>query len=238
MAAINFRSYRADVAAHRHGFHQLVLPRTGALELEIDGRGGRVDADGAAFVGAGERHAFEARGPNRFLVLDLPSAQAGPVEAALAARRFVPLRPRARALLTCLGDTLPGRDEAALMWSHLLLDALHDGDDAPADAGVRVAHALIAGEPERALDSAALARLAGLSRAQFYRRFSARYGLAPAALRREWRLALALARLREGDASIADIAGEVGYSEHSALTRALRRGRLGTPRELRRSNHG
>ena len=237
MAAFSVRSYRADVAAHRHGFHQLVLPCAGTLELDIDGHGGRVKDGGAAFVEVGARHAFEARGPNRFLILDLPSAQAGPLAMALAARRFVPLGPRARALLACLGDLPPRRDAAAAVWSQLLLDALHD-DEARAVAGLRAAHALIAAEPERAFDSAQLARLAGLSRAQFYRRFSTLYGVAPAALRRERRLALALARLREGDASIAQVAGEVGYSEHSALTRALRRGRLGSPRGLRQSDRG
>lgn len=233
MAAFSFRSYHAEAAAHRHGFHQLVLPCTGSLELEIDGRGGRVAGAGAAFVGAGERHAFEARGPNRFLILDLPSTHAGPFAAALAARRFVPLQARARALLGCLGDAPPRRDEAARVWARLLLDALHDGARASADAGLRAAHALITGEPERALASTQLAQVAGLSRAQFYRGFSARYGIGPAALRRERRLALALARLRESDASIAQVAGEVGYSEHSALTRALRRSRLDSPLRLR-----
>lgn len=38
------RSYSGEVELHQHDFHQIVLPRSGAMEIELDGRGGKVDA--------------------------------------------------------------------------------------------------------------------------------------------------------------------------------------------------
>lgn len=220
----SLRSYRADIASHRHAFHQLVLPRTGALELEIEGRGGRVARGRAAFVGAGERHAFEARGANRFIIVDLSATRIEARDEALLQRGFLTIAPHAQALLDGLAETLPRRAEAESAWSRLLLDALH-GEYGVAN-GLHVARCLIEVEPERRYGSAWLARIAGLSRAQFYRRFSALHGTTP--------LALALERLRESAAPIARIAGEVGCSEHSALTRALRRAYSAPPHRLRR----
>lgn len=227
----SLRTYRADIASHRHAFHQLVLPRTGTMELEIEGRGGRVEHGCAAFVGASQRHAFEARGANRFIVIDLPSTPMEAREEALLSRGFLTLGRRAHLLLEGLGETLPQRLDAEAAWSYLLLDALHR-EPGGAD-GLRDARYLLEAEPERRHDSLWLARLTGLSRAQFYRRFVATYGVTPAALQRERRLALALARLRDDATSIAHIAAEVGYSEHSALTRALRRMHGVPPRRLR-----
>ena len=66
------RSYTSLVQAHTHSFFQIVLPFRGALDIEIAGRGGRIDRDWAAVIGAGDRHAFSAnQEANRFLVLDV-----------------------------------------------------------------------------------------------------------------------------------------------------------------------
>lgn len=227
----SLRTYRADTAAHRHAFHQLVLPRSGVLEMEIEGRGGRVERGRAAFVGAGGRHAFEARGANRFLVVDLPREQIEPRDEILLQRGFFSLNFRAELLLDSLAGVPPQRPEAASVWARLLLDALHR-ESVPL-RGLCDVRRLIEAEPERRYDSAWLARLCGLSRAQFYRRFTALHGETPAGLQRRHRLALALARVRGSREPIARIAGEVGYSEHSALTRALRRAYGSPPRRLR-----
>lgn len=228
---ISLRSYRRDVARHRHAFHQLVLPRLGTLDMEIDGRGGRVESDCVALVGAGETHAFEARGDNRFVVVDLPPGDVDAEIEALRQRRFLALGPATRLLLDGLGDRMPQNTAATTTWSRLLFDTLLG--EGMFRNGLDATYRLLETEPERRYDIAWLARLAGLSRAQFYRRFTAVHGIAPAAFQRQLRLLRALAQLRGSDASIARIAGELGYSEHSALTRALRKAHGCTPRALR-----
>ncbi|MCE5233639.1 MAG: AraC family transcriptional regulator [Mizugakiibacter sp.] len=231
-ATLDFRTYAATAATHSHAFHQVVLPWRGRLEIEIDGRGGRVDRDCAAVIGAGARHAFEARGANRFVVADLAAdGEDGALLARLGERRYVTLPPALRRLLATLADVAPADAAARRAFVRVLLHAM-DGTrtDAAVDA---LAAWLRAAPPAAAPDAATLARLAGLSRAQFYRRFGARAGQAPGALRRAQRLARACTLLRDGDAPIADIALACGYAEQSALTRALRRHCGLTPGQVR-----
>lgn len=42
--ALAVRSYSGQVELHQHDFHQIVLPQSGSMEIEVDGRGGKVDA--------------------------------------------------------------------------------------------------------------------------------------------------------------------------------------------------
>lgn len=105
--------------------------------------------------------------------------------------------------------------------------------DHPAEAGVppglvtglsdpRLARALVAlheqpGEPWRVEQ---LAALAGLSRTRFIERFRERVGQTPAAYLADWRIGLAQAGLRQG-VSIKQLAGDLGYANPSALSRAF-----------------
>ena len=105
--------------------------------------------------------------------------------------------------------------------------------DHPAEAGVppglvtglsdpRLARALVAlheqpGEPWRVEQ---LAALAGLSRTRFIERFRELVGQTPAAYLADWRIGLAQAGLRQG-VSIKQLAGDLGYANPSALSRAF-----------------
>lgn len=105
--------------------------------------------------------------------------------------------------------------------------------DHPAEAGVppglvtglsdpRLARALVAlheqpGEPWRVEQ---LAALASLSRTRFIERFRERVGQTPAAYLADWRIGLAQAGLRQG-VSIKQLAGDLGYANPSALSRAF-----------------
>lgn len=37
------RSYSGQVELHEHDFHQIVLPQSGSMDIEVDGQGGKVD---------------------------------------------------------------------------------------------------------------------------------------------------------------------------------------------------
>ncbi|MDN7500210.1 AraC family transcriptional regulator [Burkholderia gladioli] len=77
--------------------------------------------------------------------------------------------------------------------------------------------------PTRAWTVAQLAREAALSRSVFFERFSRAVGVAPMAYLLNWRMALARNMLRQSDASIAEIAGRVGYGSASAFSVAFTR---------------
>jgi len=55
---VGIRKYLAESTLHRHEYHQIVLPRVGNLELEVEGQGGRVEHGVGAFIIAGARHAL------------------------------------------------------------------------------------------------------------------------------------------------------------------------------------
>lgn len=68
-----------------------------------------------------------------------------------------------------------------------------------------------------------LASVAGMSRAAFSAAFARQIGQPPLGYVRAWRLTLARAALTRGDADIASIGRELGYTSHSAFTYAFRR---------------
>lgn len=86
------------------------------------------------------------------------------------------------------------------------------------------------GEPLRVAD---LARRAGLSAYQFERRMKRIFHISAGQLIQKVRLEAALQRLRESDASIAEIASACGYSDQSAFTRRFHRTIGMSPSEYR-----
>ena len=73
---LELRSYQQESQQHQHDYHQLVLPARGRLELEVDGRGGHVEAGQLAVIAAGSDHGFAAPGDNAFVVANVPTALA------------------------------------------------------------------------------------------------------------------------------------------------------------------
>lgn len=65
------RSCSGEVELHEHDFHQIVLPQSGSMEIEVDGRVGKVEASQGVVIAAGARHTFLANTRNSFLVLDV-----------------------------------------------------------------------------------------------------------------------------------------------------------------------
>jgi AraC-like DNA-binding protein len=85
----------------------------------------------------------------------------------------------------------------------------------------------------------ALARQVGLSRSVLGQRFNTLIGVPPMQYLNRWRISLAAARLREGNASIIRIATDVGYESEAAFSRAFKR-EFGLPPASwrRRATHG
>jgi transcriptional regulator GlxA family with amidase domain len=90
---------------------------------------------------------------------------------------------------------------------------------------LHVARALAAmkAEPSRRWTVAALARVAGLSRAAFARRFTRALGVGPVRWLTEHRLRLAQARLVATDHGLAAVAIEIGYQSEFAFAKAFKR---------------
>jgi transcriptional regulator GlxA family with amidase domain len=96
---------------------------------------------------------------------------------------------------------------------------------APETSDSHVARAIAAmkAEPSRRWTVGALARIAGLSRAAFARRFTQAMGVAPFRWLTEHRLGLARGRLAESDVGLAAVAAEIGYESEFAFAKAFKR---------------
>lgn len=79
-----------------------------------------------------------------------------------------------------------------------------------------------------------LAQLATMSRSSFSARFTDLVGEAPIAYLTRWRMSIAATRLREGDATAARLATELGYQSEAAFHRAFTRIVGRTPGSVRR----
>jgi AraC-like DNA-binding protein len=83
-----------------------------------------------------------------------------------------------------------------------------------------------------------LARVAGMSRAAFARRFRERLDEAPMAYVQRWRIALATRLLAEPGVSVAEVAARVGYTSEFAFNRAFKRQIGSAPGRYRRGRDG
>lgn len=252
VTGLSLRSYGDAPLAHAHAHHQIVLGLEGRLEMEVAGRGGRVDAAGLVVVAGGENHSCRATGANRFLVLDWEGGEGADDEAERLVdsgrrRPFLDLDPELMPLLRYLDGAVTARHigaEEGREWGRLLLRRLGGMSGHGAEASPRrprrLARALAYAQANLAapLTVDALAGAAHTSAGHLHALFRRHLGRAPMAHVAELRLERAMARLAASDAAIADIALSSGYSDQSALTRALKRRHGVTPAAYRRSRRG
>lgn len=221
-AELSFRRYGEDAPPHAHAFDQIVLPRRGVLEMEIEGRGGRVDPGRAAVVPPGARHAFAASGENLFVVADIGGDLMKPFER-LRERPFAPVTGAVRGLLDFLSGEAPGAIDTAVagLWTPLLLRGL---TAAPIvlDARLARAMAMIEARFDQPLTVRDLAAEAGMSQSRFHARFADAYGTTPHAVLSNARLRAAQRLLSDTTLSIAEIAARTGHGDQSGLTKRMK----------------
>lgn len=244
--SLALRSYSGQVELHEHDFHQIVLPQSGSMEIEVDGRGGKVDASQGVVIVAGARHTFLANTRNSFLVLDVSTHRAetpkGTAQSLdpLNDKRFFAVRPDIRHLLDYAssdGSRLINSLTMAESWSRLLLDSLLQPDAAPNDLGQLILARALA-YIERHLSTPMtvhdIARNAGTSERRLHGLFRQHLNSTPFTHIATLRLNLAVDLLRQTSLSITDIAHRAGYADQSALTHALKKARDLTPASVRK----
>lgn len=247
-SGIDLRTYAGVSASHVHAaMHQLVLPLAGSLELEIGGRGGRARGLQGGLIVAGERHAFQGVGENRFLVADLAVDEQAELAERLAKsglhQPFFAVDPGLHHLCRYLEFELHGAGgrilqphATLLLWSALLPRL---GPSAPV-APARLIRALgwMRDNLSRRVTVAEAAAEAHLSASHLHALCRRWLGVGPQEYLAGLRLDLAQRLLGSTARSVAEIAATCGFSDQSALTRALRRERGCTPAQYRRRVRG
>lgn len=240
--ALNFRSYGPVGHTHSHDHLQLVLPLRGSLELEIDGRGGRLDALHGALIVPGAAHVQAGNGQNRFLIVDCDSALLERSQLDQGRTRpFLGISAAARSLLEFVDISAGTHDVVAAPVARHLLPLLLDslfGMQRPPSAGgdgLRRLCEQIRAAPGQAWPLARMAQVAGTGLTALHGAFKRQFGLTPGQWLQQQRLQWAQRQLLDGDQSVAQIAQQAGFSDQSALTRAMRRSQGITPGRYRRS---
>jgi len=166
---------------------------------------------------------------------------------------MVRAHPRLTTLVQLVGDeSLAQRPAREMILSRLLevllIEALRSSQDpdAAADTAAHAAPGLLRGladarlamalrslhaRPAEAWNMARLAREAALSRSSFFERFRREVGVAPMQYLLSWRMALAKRLLLREQASLVEVAQQVGYSSASTFSVAFSR-HVGLPPSL------
>lgn len=237
---LTLRDYRGETRAHSHGFHQFVLPLSGALELESAGKGGFVDDVRGALVPAERTHSFAGRGTTRCAILDVTTDASETLDALADARRdpFFPVDPALHHLLRFISfsDARDPTVEALLLSTALSTVTDNDQDRRPRQ--LRRALTFMESRAHTPLAVPDIADAAALSESRLRDLFRDWLGTSPAAHLTAIRLRRARIALVRGDRSIADIAHEAGFAEQASFTRAFKRATGTTPAAYRAAGRG
>jgi AraC-like DNA-binding protein len=234
---LHLRSYGETRFSDRHAYAQLVLPVSGEVALEIEGRQGRLDPLHAALVAPGAWHSQCSPVANQSLILDVGAAsfEQGPWQRLLE-RPFTAIGPAARKLVEFMGIMAATQQPAPSVlqgWTPLLLDTLTLGTPRPASR-LAALLARIEAEPGLPWTTEEMARTVGVSTSRLHALFRLEHDTTP----HDWLLACRLRRACEWlagtEQAVAAIALAAGFSEQSALTRAMRRAMDTTPAAYRR----
>jgi AraC-like DNA-binding protein len=238
---LHLRSYGQRLDPDRHAFAQLVLPLNGSLLLEIEGRQGQLDPLRAGFVAPGAWHSQCGDASSLSIILDLdPGSVPGNGQAIerLHERPFAAIGPAARKLVEFMGIMARGPSVTPSMlqgWVPLLLDTL--ALDAPRPASRLAAlMARVEADPGQPWTTEAMAAQLALSVSRLHALFRDELDLSPHAWLQGVRIARAREWLAGTDLPIAELALRAGFSEQSALTRAMRKATGLTPAAYRREN--
>lgn len=235
---IAIRSYQQEHAPDRHPFAQLVLPVAGEVQLDVGEKGGRLDLLRCAFVPVGAWHTQSSRGFNRSLILDIDEAALKHAAwERLHDRPFAAVNPAARKLIEFMELVTEQKavQPAVLAgWVPLLLDTLSLG--AP-QLRSRLAALLaqVEANPGMPWTTESMAQGARISVSRLHALFRAELDTTPHAWLLQQRIALACRYLAGTTRAIADVALAAGFSDQSALTRAMRQQLGATPAAWRRA---
>ena len=153
-----------------------------------------------------------------------------PIIERLELQWYAPHRP-----VWCLTTKLPMRDAAGAVTGLIGISKDVRAPVAPQEipAGVAAALARLEAGYADPLSPAELARLAQLPAARFARIIKRIFGITPIQFIAKTRIAAASRLLRETPRSVAEIAHECGFYDHSAFTRAFRAVTSVTPTQFR-----
>jgi AraC-like DNA-binding protein len=240
------RTYKETGGRHNHPFAQVIVPLSGAMEIEVEGRGERLTTSVFGALDVHATHDFFTVKDARFLVFDIDQeilventelVRGLPFQERVRTidpRAFRFLRYYAAELQHC---TLPDQARQLLALSGLALLAEAPGGEPLRKHAARIAAAArwIEDHSTSGNSVTGLAARFALSRSHFVELFQRELGRSPKQYEIDIRMARAVELLLRSGRSISEIAFEVGYLNVSAFTRTFTRHFGSTPGSFRNS---
>jgi AraC-like DNA-binding protein len=219
--AANIRSYGAELPFEQHDFVQLVLPLSGAIELDIGGKSRVIGSGFGAAVPSNVSHTQQNIVRHQALILDIDKQLARDCGVdTLFERRYFERSTSSQQLTKMLARTITQSNVSAAPQNTLL--AICAPTFLPPSDKLLALEELVMLAPYQPMSVADMSLACGLSDSQFHEVFRRHFGVTP----HQWLLSHRLNRVRdeleESDISLSSLAQRSGYSDQSALTRAFR----------------
>ncbi|WLP54962.1 helix-turn-helix transcriptional regulator [Agrobacterium fabrum] len=238
VASADIRTYRQERPRERHGFVQIVLPVSGHLRIDVAGRQDELSTGRGVFIHRDAPHTQEATDINHSLVVDIDESVVSERTLEKFARTpFLDIAPDTRQLITYMRGLIGTdgrRDDVTGLWAPILVDSLAN-ERADIRKRLRWLGAVVGAEPFFLWTIDMLAACASISESRLHALFIEEFGLSP----HRWLVGLRMDKvcklLRESSLPIAEIALRSGFSDQTALTRALRNAVGETPAAYRRN---
>ncbi|MDP9558881.1 UNVERIFIED_ORG: AraC-like DNA-binding protein [Rhizobium nepotum] len=237
-ASADIRTYTQERPKERHGFVQIVLPVSGCLRIDVAGLQDELSTGRAVFIHPNTSHTQEATTINRSLVVDIDeTAVPEQVLERFVHKPFLDIARDTRQLIAYMRGVIGSdgpREDIANLWAPLLIDSLATEKT---DMRHRL-HALgeiVRAEPFFPWTIETLASCAAISDSRLHALFLEEFSLPPHRWLAELRMDKVCALLRHSTLPIAEIALRAGFSDQTALTRAMRNAMGKTPAAYRRA---
>lgn len=237
-ASADIRTYRQERPKERHGFVQIVLPVSGLLRIDVAGRQDELSAGRGVFIHRDAPHTQESTAINHSLVVDVDESAVPEQTLERFARvPFLDITPDTRRLIAYMRSVIGSdgpRDDVAGLWAPLLIDSLAT-EKTDIRQRLRALGAVVKAEPFFPWTIDMLSACAAISDSRLHALFLEEFGLPPHRWLAGLRMDKVCTLLSDSSLPIAEIALRAGFSDQTALTRAMRHARGETPATYRRS---
>ncbi|MES5096797.1 AraC family transcriptional regulator [Agrobacterium sp. BA1120] len=239
--SVDLRSYRDETPNERHAFVQIVLPVVGTLEIDVCGLQERLSPARGVLVHKNTSHTQASTILNRSLVIDLDEQSVGAdVLDKFSTKPFIDLTSRTIRLSRYMHRVMQsgeGGAKAAEVWAPMLVESLA-GETPDVTSRLSALKALIEIDPFMPWSLERMADHADISVSRLHTIFREQFDETPHLWLSDIRMEKICALLAGSSLPIAEIADRAGFSDQTALTRAMRKAKGTTPAAYRRAFSG
>ncbi len=236
--SLDLRSYKEEVQAHQHDYHQLVFSVDGSLDIDVGGLEGRVSEHTASVIHAGQNHHFSADKKNQFLVADISGSLATEL---VSVPRFISIDDALTHYIRFLRQTLiqgcssiNSERQMLILLIHMLRERY--GIQMAEDKRIEAARVHIDRYFSEPISLKQLACVASLSIRQLSELFRQQVGMTPQQYLIDKRMQEARHLLNTECLTVQQIADKVGYQNLSAFSDRFRQHFGQSPRQVRQKD--